>query len=92
MEPLPRRASAADSPRQRVGPESPPLPKAQYVAVVFKECRYDDGGHKTWFFSNMHHVDVVQRRSHLIRAGHGLVFEAPYEEIEPVYRADQDTS
>ena len=49
MEPLPREASAAYPTRPAIaGSES--LPTAYYVAVVFKERRYDDGGHKTVVF------------------------------------------
>jgi hypothetical protein len=91
MEPLPREASAAD-PRRPAIPGSESLPTAYYVAVVFKERRYDDGGHKTWFFTNIHHVAVVQGRLQLIREGYGLVFDVPYEEVEQVYTKDQETS
>ena len=65
---------------------------AHYVAVVFKERRYDNGGHKTWFFTNIHHMVVVHGRLQLIREGYGLVFDVPYEEVERVYTKDRETS
>jgi hypothetical protein len=90
MEPLPREASAAD-PHRPVIPGSESLSRARCVAVVFKERRYDDGRHKTWFFTNIHHVAVVHGRLQLIREGYGLVFDVPYEEVEQVYTANQET-
>ncbi len=91
MEPRPREASAAGPPRPRFVLDRPALPNVHSVAVVFKERRYHDGGHKTWLFSNIYHVEVVQGRLHLTRAGHGLVFDVPYEEVEQVYVDDQQT-
>jgi len=91
MEPLPREASAADPTRPAI-PSSESLPTAHYVAVVFKERRYDNGGHKTWFFTNIHHMAVVHGRLQLIREGYGLVFDVPYEEVERVYTKDRETS
>ena len=91
MEPLPREASAAHPTRPTI-PGSEALPAARCVAVVFKERRYDTDGHKTWFFTNIHHVSVVHDRLQLTREGYGLVFDVPYVEIELVYIKDQETS
>jgi hypothetical protein len=35
---------------------------------------------------------IVQGRLHLMRQGHGLVFDIPYEEVEQVYGAAEGTS
>ena len=88
MESLPRDTSAECSPPQRAIPERTPLPKAHVVAVIFKEHRYDNGGQKTWLFTNIHRVEVVHGRLHLTRDGYGLVFDAPCEEVEQVYVED----
>lgn len=86
MESLPRETPAAYPHMQIAARSSEPLPKAQYVTVVFKERRYDDGAHKTWFFANIHHVAIVNGRLHLTREDYGLVFDMPYEEVEQVYQ------
>lgn len=95
MESLPREAPAAYPHMQIAARDNEPLPKPQYVAVVFKERRYDDGSHKTWFFANIHHVAIVNGRLHLTRDDYGLVFDTPYEEVEQVYQVyaeDLETS
>jgi hypothetical protein len=75
----------------RAARDSAALPKPQYVAVVFKERRYD-GSHKTWFFANIDHVAIVNGRLQLTRDDYGLVFDTPYEEVEQVCAEDLETS
>jgi len=60
------------------------------VVVLLKARCYADGREKTWLFTNIHQVEVVQGRLHLIRDGYGLVLDMPCEEVEQVYVADQE--
>ena len=93
MQPLRRETSAVCPPLQRAGRGSELLPRARYrVAVVFTERRYDNGAHKTWFFTNIDHVTIVNGRLQLGREDYGLAFDVPYEEVEQVYIEDQGTS
>ena len=86
-----RLGSPVSSPRQTTVPESASLPRARYrVTVVFTERRYDTGAHKTWFFTNMDHVTLVNGRLQLGREDYGLAFDVPYGEVEQVYIEDQD--
>jgi len=71
---------------QKVSPSTAP-----FVAVVFKEHRYDNGAPKTWLFAHIDHVDYVHRRLQLRREGYGVVFDVPDEEVERVYTIDKDT-
>jgi len=93
MELLPQQTATVYPHQQTTVPESASLPRAQYrVAVVFKERRYDNGAHKTWFFANIDHVTIVNRRLQLGREDYGLAFDVPYEEVDQVYIADHDAS
>ena len=68
------------------------LLRARYVAVVFKERRYDTDAPKTWWLAHIDHVAVVTGRLQLLREGYGVVFDVPYNEVEQVYTLDQDKS
>ena len=65
--------------------------RARYVAVVFKERRYDTDAPKTWWLAHIDHVAVVTGRLQLLREGYGVVFDVPDEEVERVYIDDEDT-
>jgi len=67
------------------------LLRARYVAVVFKERRYDTDAHKTWCFAHIDHIAIVTGRLQLLREGYGVVFDVPDEEVERVYIDDEDT-
>ena len=90
-------------PQQRLtSPPFPPLlldvpqkaspPMAPFVAVVFKEHRYEDGAPKTWYVAQMDQVARSHGRLQLLRKGYGVVFDVPDEEVEQVYTIDQDRS
>ena len=81
MEPLPREASAADPTRPAI-PSSESLPTAHYVAVVFKERRYDTDAHTTWCGAHMAEVAVVHGRLQRIREGYGVAFDGPSRSID----------
>jgi hypothetical protein len=91
MKPPQRPTPPPSSPTPPDVHERDPPSTAPLVAVVFKEQRYDNGAPKTWLFAHIHHVDYVHGRVQLRREGYGVVFDVPYEEVERVYIADQDT-
>jgi hypothetical protein len=91
MEPLQRLTPPPSPPRPTDVREGEPQPTAPLVAVVFKEHCYESGAPKAWLFAHIHHVDCVHGRLQLRREGYGVVFDVPYEEVERVYIADQDT-
>jgi len=88
MEPLQRDTSAVDALVPSAVPGHAPH-RAQNVAIIFKERRYDTGRPKTWFFTNIDHVTIVQGRVHLLRDGYGLVFDVSAEEVEQVCTVDE---
>ncbi|SRR6266508_2493949 len=90
MEPRQRQIPPPYPQRQTAVRESEPLPTAPFVAVVFKEHRYEDGAPKTWLFAQIDQVAVVNGRLQLSREGYGMVFDVPSEEVEQVYTIDQD--
>jgi hypothetical protein len=85
MEPLPRETSGVRPERPAALQQSASVPMAPYVAIIFKERRYDTGAHKIWFFANIHHVAIVNGRVQLTRQGFGLVLDVPYAEVQEVY-------
>ena len=68
-----------------------PSPHRQTAAVVFKIRQYDTGAHKTWLFTNIDHVAIVQGRVQLRRDDYGLIFDVPAEEVEQVYTIGEGT-
>ena len=89
LESFPRETPRPPAPEPPAIRQSASLPSALSVAVVFKERRYDTGGHKTWFFSNIHHVNILNGRLQLRRENDGLVFDVPYEDIQEVYTTQE---
>jgi len=92
MAPLSGVTSAADPSGPIAIHGSACLLRARYVAVVFKERRYDTDAHKTWCFAHIDQVAIVTGRLQLLREGYGVVFDVPYDEVEQVYIDDQNTS
>ena len=79
-------------PHAQTAPRETTTPPAQLVAVVFTEHRYDTGAHKTWLFSQVHHVCICSGRVQLFRAGYGLILDVPVAEVEQVYTIEQGVS
>jgi hypothetical protein len=88
MEPLSGVTSAASLSGPTAIHGSACLLRARYVAVVFKERRYDTDAHKTWYFAHIDQVVIVTGRLQLIREGYGVAFDVPYDEVEQVYSDD----
>ena len=65
---------------------------APFVAVVFKEHRYEDGAPKTWYVAQMDQVARSHGRLQLLRKGYGVVFDVPDEEVERVSTIDKGRS
>jgi len=91
MDPLSGVTSAASPSGPTAIHGSACLLRARYVAVVFKERRYDTDAPKTWWLAHIDHVAVVTGRLQLLREGYGVVFDVPDEEVERVYVDDEDT-
>ena len=73
-------------------PQKASPPMAPFVAVVFKEHRYEDGAPKTWYVAQMDQVTRSHGRVQLLREGYGVVFDVPDEEVERVSTIDKDRS
>ena len=71
-------------------PQKASPPMAPFVAVVFKEHRYEDGAPKTWYVAQMDQVARSHGRLQLLRKGYGVVFDVPDEEVERVSTIDKD--
>ena len=92
VESLPREIGQPPSQEQPAIRQSTSLPRALAVAIVFKERCYDTGMHKTWLFSHIHHVGIVNGRLQLRREDYGLVFDVPYEDVHEVSTAKEGLS
>ena len=57
------------------------ISRGSVVAIIFKERRYDTGLPKTWLFTHIDRVAIVQGRLHLLREDYGLVCDLPVKAI-----------
>ncbi len=55
------------------------------VAILFKERQYETSLPKTWFFTNIDRVAIMEGRVQLRRGDYGLVCDLPCEEVAQVY-------
>ena len=60
------------------------------VSMIFKARHYETGMPKTWLFTNIDRVDIVQGRMQLRRGDYGLVCDLPCGEVAHVYTVGSD--